>query len=355
MRRRKLELGLGLVGMAVLGYACGRLEPAAQALAVPLDPPKQAGDGAASSSDYSTRVVATIYGNISITREELGEYLIARFGADRLELLVNKRIIEKACGDRGITVTAAEVEAALEEDMKSIRVNRKEFIEHVLGRYRKTLYEWKEDVIKPRLLLTKLCRDQVQASPDDLQKCFEAHYGEKVECRIILWPKDMEKIVSTQIYGKIRASEEEFDRQARMQPSPTLAASGGRIQPFGRNSTGNPVMEKVAFSLKPGEISEVIGTDQGLLVIKCDRHIPRNTSVKPDDPKIRSDLEREVIDKKVQLQIPEIFKKMREEAKPVLFMKTVTTEEELKRSAEELLRETDPSKLGLPAEMPRAQ
>ena len=39
--------------------------------------------------------MATIYGNIPITREELGEFLISRFGADRLEFLVNRKIVEK--------------------------------------------------------------------------------------------------------------------------------------------------------------------------------------------------------------------------------------------------------------------
>ena len=42
-------------------------------------------------------MVAYIYGSIPITREDLGEYLIARKGLDTVELLVNKRIIEHAC------------------------------------------------------------------------------------------------------------------------------------------------------------------------------------------------------------------------------------------------------------------
>src|SRR5262249_9528430 len=46
-----------------------------------------------SATDYGQRVVAYIYGNVPITREELGEYLIARFGAERTEFLVNRRIV----------------------------------------------------------------------------------------------------------------------------------------------------------------------------------------------------------------------------------------------------------------------
>jgi hypothetical protein len=343
MRARMSRLGLGVafLGMAALGYLWGRSGATPQALALPPEPSTPAAESG-SPSEYAKRVVATIYGNENISREDLGEYLIARFGADRLDLLVNKRIIDHECKERGIEVTAAEIEAALKEDMASIQVNQKQFVEQVLAKYRKTLYEWKEDVIRPRLLLNKYCRDQVHVTDEDYDHAFEAHYGEKVECRIILWPHDMEKTVTTQIYGKIRDSDDEFASAARMQPSPTLASSGGKIQPFGRYSSGNEAMEKAAFRLKPGEISEVIGTPQGLLVIKCDRRIPPDLSKSRTDQKVREELEREIIDKKVQLEIPTVFKKMRDRADPKIFMKTITTEEGLMHDALENLHSTAP-------------
>src|SRR5262249_24335291 len=87
------------------------------------------------------QVVATFNGNASVTREELGEYLIARYGADQLELLVNRRIIDQACRDKGVEVTAAEVEAALAQDLKGMQAaNSKEFETKVLKPYHKTLY-----------------------------------------------------------------------------------------------------------------------------------------------------------------------------------------------------------------------
>src|SRR5262249_47053434 len=95
-------------------------------------------------SDSSRQVVAYIYGTTPITRRDLGEYLIARHGADSLELLVNKRIIEQCCKEKGIQVTAAEVDSALAEDLKGMGVNLKDFVDQVLKHYNKTLYEWKE-------------------------------------------------------------------------------------------------------------------------------------------------------------------------------------------------------------------
>src|SRR5205823_2082025 len=161
------------------------------------------------SSDYSQRVVAYVYGTMPITREDLGEYLIARQGSDKVELLVNKRIIEVACQKQGIEVTAAEVEAALEQDLQGVHVNRADFVAKVLKQMGKSLYEWKEDVLKPRLMLTKLCKERIGVTDDDLRKAFEAQYGPRVECRIIIWPKGEDK-VALQTFEKIRASEDEF-------------------------------------------------------------------------------------------------------------------------------------------------
>src|SRR5262249_21992247 len=153
--------------------------------------------------------------------------------------------------------TAAEIEAGLQQDLREQKMDLKDFEIRVRKENRMSLYEWKEDVIRARLLAAKLCRDRVKAEEDEIRKAYEAHYGEKVECRIIIWPKDEEKRVMM-LYPKIRDSEAEFDRAAHAQASPTLAQSGGKITPIGRYSTGNEEMEKVAFSLKPGEISHVM-------------------------------------------------------------------------------------------------
>jgi len=57
-----------------------------------------------------------------------------------------------------------EVEADFNETLKGINTNRRDFINTVLKPYHKTEYEWKEDVIKPRLMLVKMCRQHVTAT-----------------------------------------------------------------------------------------------------------------------------------------------------------------------------------------------
>jgi hypothetical protein len=361
--RTRLLLVVGFLGVTAMTVFWGRNGSLSEATANPPVPgqaapqpnPRNPPAAAANSSDYSHRVVAYIYDTTPITREELGEYLIARMGKERLGNLVNKRIIEHACQQKGIDVTPAEVEADLADTLKGLAVNRNDFVSKVLKPYNKTLYEWKEDVIKPRLLLTKLCRDRVQVTEDDLQKAFKAYHGEKADCRIILWPR-VEKGHVFALYPKIRDSEEEFDRVSKQQADPKLSATGGRIAPFGRHTTGNEEMERVIFGikpdeikpgegpqqpregLKPNEISQVIETPQGLVVIKCLGRLP------PDGKKleeVRDELTKDIINRKIsQQEIPKLFSELRADARPTQFLKEGETEEELMRDAERELQET---------------
>src|SRR5262249_12019871 len=334
---RRLATGLGVLGLMAFAYGWGRYVASSRAEAAPqVKAPPAAGQPAVQdlSADYARRWVAVIHGNVPITREDFGEYLIVR-QSDKLELFVNKRIIEHACRQRGIDVTDAEVEAALVEDLKGMNVSLKDFVDKVLKKYNKTLFEWREDVIRPRLAMTKLCHGRVQVTEDDYKKAFEAYYGEKIECRIILFPTGEEKH-ALQMYADIRKSDEDFDRIAKQQASPTLAATGGRITPIGRNTTGNDELEKEAFSLQPGEVSRLVGTPEGTVVLKCVRRIPADANKKLETEKPA--LEKEIRDKKMQLEIPKLFKELQDQAQAKLFIKKQLSQEDLERDVKRELQ-----------------
>src|SRR5262245_34756609 len=94
---RRLGLsGAGLLGATTLGFWLGQGAPMPGAFAQQPAPAPAPAAAPGQPSDYSQRVVAYIYGSVPITRQDLGEYLIERFGAGRLELLVNKKVIEHA-------------------------------------------------------------------------------------------------------------------------------------------------------------------------------------------------------------------------------------------------------------------
>jgi len=264
---------------------------------------------------YAAQPVAYIHGNIPVTRQDLGEFLIARGGADKLDLLINKKIIEHAAAAKKVTVTATEMEAAVLEDIAGLSIRKEDFIKVVLPRYGKTYYEWMEDVIKPRLILAKLCRDRVKVTEEDLAKQFEREFGEKRQVQIIMWPRgDGRKLVDT-TYGQIRTSQDEFDRAARAQANPSLAAAAGNIKPICKHSyAADLIIETTAFKLQPGELSSVLETSQGFVVMKLHRIILADDKTKFAD--IRPRLEKQAYDERLSQEIPKFFEELKDAAKP---------------------------------------
>jgi hypothetical protein len=281
-----------------------------------------------------SQVVAYLNGTEPVTREELGEYLIVRYGAEKLEFLVNRRVIEVECKAKNIAVSDEQIEQSLKEDLKMLNVDKVHFEKDLLARWDKSIFEWREDVIRPKLMLTQLCKGRVKCTEEDIQKGYQAYYGERLECRVILWPPDQAKAAMLE-YPSLRDSEEAFDRKAKNQVSPKLASMGGKIPVFGRNTLGDDNVEREAFKLQPGEMSALIGTPQGEVVIKCDKRIPPDTSVKIEQ--VREKLTREVLEKKVQVEMQLVFKELYTRASPRLLLQASDHPVDLMATTKQLL------------------
>lgn len=275
------------------------------------------------------RVVAYVFNDIPITRQEYGDYFISLYGKDRLELYVNKRIIEMYCARKGVDITPAEITAAIDADCKRMNISRADYVDKVLAnKYKKSLEEWSNDVMKPRLLLAKVCRNTIRVEEEDLKKMFENRYGMKARVKIALWPKD--QLTNAQKnYGTLRKRGSEdvppkpddfyWDSVAKNQPDPTLASRAGEIEPIGRYSGPQSAkIEEIAFSLKVGEVSPILEVEFGNLVIK------RIGTVDPTPgvtfASVRAELYNEVFERKLEESIPAMFKEIRKEANPKLLL-----------------------------------
>ena len=271
---------------------------------------------APAQSDYEKRVVAFLNGGATVTRQELGEFLIARGGMDKVELLVNKKVIEIEAAKRGITVTSVEVNAALGEELRSLGVKLDEFERHVLPRYGKSLYEWMEDVIRPRLTLSKMCRGKVTVSEDELQKAFESKYGERRRAQLIIWPKTAPKIpaLTDDVKATAAGNPVEFEKLAAAQPN-DFAKVRGEIAPIGRHIDGeNPAVEAALFGMKVGEIKWV-ETPTLSTCIRCLEIIPPQAKTLAE---VRGELTKDVGDKKFNGEITRYFDEIKKVAVPTL-------------------------------------
>lgn len=318
-------------GMLVIGVVCyfwGRLGMQNARTHARTDP-LRSGQLVDDQGEYSKRVVAYLYDNVPVSREELGEFLIARFGVERLPFMIDRHIVELAAKARGITVTDQMVEAQLDLDIKSYgpNIGRKDFVNQILKRVNKTLYEWKEDVVRPKLMLKQLVEPEIQVTEEDVQKGFEGRYGPKVECRWIIMPDTPQKF---KIWEKVKDNEAEFQRVATTLNLPQLCAVGGKTPPIHKHF-GDPRIEQAAFNLKKGEVSPLIDLpDHTVAILKCDQHLPPDLTKRIEME--RASLMQEIHDTKLAQRIWERMAELRKEANPKLLLRNETHQEDLERA-----------------------
>jgi hypothetical protein len=357
---RHVLRGLAFAGVAAAGYAFGITSdraaaqptlpgtpaaPAPQPGMLPVgmqpQPAPQPPKPGQPLPEPDRRIVGYIYGNVPVTREELGDFLIARGGYEKLELLVNKRIIEIEAQRRNITVTTVEIKAKLEETLRGLSVDLKDFEDKVLKHYGKSLYEYVEDVIRPEMLMTKMCRDRVKVADEDIQKAFENRFGERRQARIICWGAADAKIALKQ-WEEARQSPEAFKRIARTQADPNLAAAEGLTKPVGKHleNATDTKLATALYSLKPGEISGVIQLENGagLMCVMCEGIIPPDANVKLDD-KMKAALGNDLFQRKLELEIPKFFHELRKAAQPNLILKGPPSAAEYREGVQNIINQ----------------
>jgi hypothetical protein len=346
--------GLAFAGAAAAGYAFGVTSDTASAQPAPpgMLPPGMAQPPMPQpqppKAEADRRVVGYLYGNVPITREELGDFLIARGGHEKLELLANKRIIEIEAQRRNVTVTAVEIKAKLEENLRTLGVSLKDFEEKVLSRHNKSLYEYVEDVIKPEMIMTKMCRDRVKVSDEDIQKTFENRFGERRQAKIICWNREDTKAALKQ-WEEARKGDAQFDAVARTQADPNLAAACGLTKPVGKHleSENDAAIVKALYSLKVGEISGIVETKAGLLCVKCVAILPPDSNAKLDD-KMKTAISAELFQKKLEAEIPKFFHELRKAAAPNLILTGPPSAAEFREGVRELEKQALQNTGGVP-------
>src|SRR5262245_38751024 len=193
-----------------------------------------------------------------------------------------------------------------------------DFESQILRPRNRTLYEFKEDAVRMKLMLAKLVRPTVAVTAEDLQNAFEARYHEKVECRMIVLRKE-DRNRWAMFWEQASKGEAEFDKLARAQFLADVASQAGKVPPIHKHF-GDPRIEKEAFRLQDGQISQLLEMPDGTCVIlKRDRLIPADTTKQIAD--VRLDLHREITEEKVSIEASKLLQRLRQEARPQVFLR----------------------------------
>jgi foldase protein PrsA len=310
-----LVLGLfGLVAAAPQGKkpAAVKSAPASQGKSASTAPGAAAAPGA-------EPIVARINGE-EISWRDLAEECLARKGVEVLDMLISKKLVEQEAKAKGVTVSAKEIDDEIAEKAAALKMSREEFMKMLKEKRGIPPDRFARDVVWPSLALKKLASPHIKVTEDDIERGFQANYGEKVKCRWVVLdnPRNAQRVWE-ELRGKKEGppivNPDDFERMVRQWSTDTASRSvGGQIQPINRHmSPSFAELEKAAFNLKQDyEISGIIQLAENAYVILLrEGRIPAS-DVKLAD--VRQTIETRIYDAKLQEQIDLIFTNLQRRA-----------------------------------------
>ncbi len=268
-----------------------------------------AGDQQAPSHDIS----AVVNGQ-PITRKELGDECMRRYGKDVLESIVNKHLIMQECQLRGVTITNQDVENEVDDMATKFGLSKDRWLNMLETERDIKPDQYRREIIWPTLALRRLSAQSIVVTDEELRIAYESQYGRSVKVRVIsVASADKAK----ELLQKAKAAPDDFGDLAKEHSEDTnSAAARGMIPPI-RRHVGNEEVEHVAFALKEGEISRIIHVANQYLILKCEEQL-RETYIAGDNLKlVKQQLHDQIRDQKLRDAAPNLFKELQLRAKVV--------------------------------------
>jgi len=246
--------------------------PTGSAAATPGDRSDGAGARATVSSTTDPRrlSVMAIVNNQKITRQQLARECLKRYGEEMLEKVINQQLIEQACVAGKVAITQKQVDAEIDRMARRFGLSRDLYLTTIRDDRQMPIHDYRKEVWG-RLALKHLVAGRIQVTKEDLDKAFEAEYGPRVQLRMIvsLSAKRAEQLRQLALKNPDRFGDLAKDHSE----DKNSASVRGQMAPI-RKNVEDPVLEKAAFGLLEGQISNVLQVAGRYLVIKCEKRLP---------------------------------------------------------------------------------
>ncbi len=275
-----------LIAASLLSFVvCRRQSPADESPAFQLDAPEK-------QKEIVFEVEGTTYTNADFTKylqDNVGENLKSLNGTALSRLFdefVNEKILLKQAQNEGISLTEEEKAAYLAKLKKALQTETGDA----------TLLESDTAAFYDRLLVQKslsLYVKDIVVDDQEVADYYEQHKSEflqpeRVQVSQILLTSEGQ---ASGVLDKLKdASEAEFRKIAQAQSAGPEASKGGVMGVFKAGQLPSE-LEKVVFSLKEGEISQVVESTYGYHIFRLDQKFePRLLTVEEASPSIRAKL-----------------------------------------------------------------
>lgn len=250
-----------------------------------------------------TDVLAVVNGE-PLTRADLHAEALYHYGRGVLENVVNKTLIADYCQANNIIVTRQMVDEEIDRMAQRFMVDRNDWLKMLEKERGITPLQYAEDIIWPTIALRLIAAGEIQPTEQDVQQAYETQFGPAVQCRLIAFN---DRPTAEKVRAAAQAAPDEFGNLAKQYSVDVNSASAkGLIQPI-RRHLGDAVLEQAAFTMREGDVSEIIPVNNQFIVLKCEKHLPgRNVPLE----NVRKLLEDAIREKKLRLTSAQVFERL---------------------------------------------
>ncbi|MEQ8787841.1 MAG: peptidylprolyl isomerase [Pirellulaceae bacterium] len=259
-------------------------------------------------------ILAVVNGQ-QLNRSFVAAQTLERYGEEVLETIINRHLILDACRQYGVSVSQEEIEAEIAQLAKKFSLTTDAYLTLLQQERGIDPRQYGRDIIWPTLAMRKLANDQIQVTPEEIRQMLETEIGPRVRARMITHESRKQ---AEWIREQAAADPDRFGHLAKEHSQDPNSASGSGWIPPIRLHVSAPEIERVAFSMKEGEISPVISVMNQHFIIKCEGHVKGQT---PESlpPAVRTASEERIrdhiTDRKMREAAAGIFEKLQAQAR----------------------------------------
>ncbi len=229
-------------------------------------------------------VAARVNGRV-LSTAQLAEECVNRHGKEILDAMIGRAILQNALQQANLEVTQADIDAEIARAALAMGKTKtpggndpdlEGWVKEITQTQKIPFDQYVYDSVWPSVALKKLVAAGVQVTEEDLQKGFEANYGPRVKCRAIVH-NQMRKAQEVWQMARDNPTADHFGMLAEQYSIDNVSrALRGEVPPIQRHG-GQPILEKEAFALKPGEMSGIIQVDDTFVILFCEAYTKPRT------------------------------------------------------------------------------
>lgn len=267
-------------------------------------------------ADQRIPTLATVNGR-SVTRQQLANETMRRFGKDVLESIINRLLVMNELQQQGIEITEGDINQSIKDKAEQFGMSADRYMKLIKTRRSVTEERYKNDIVWNELALRRLAEASIEVTPQEMAERMEYEFGPKVQVREIAL-SDLQ--IATAIHEQLQVDAEAFEKLAKEHSIDTNSASmGGLLPPIRRNS-GFEQLEKVAFSLQPGQISSVFKFEDTFLILRCERIFDAETLTPEQTASVQERLMEDIARDKLRDSAVDLFRTLQDNAQIVNVM-----------------------------------